>query len=965
MMKLLICLILISNGMITMQQEPASDFEHEGCFSYSKDFMYNVDPGTGHKRLATAADARSDEAAKTSCFDVANTHHIKYFGIHNKTCLVQLSDKTRFDKNGEDYSCVNGVGGRTGVDIYRNLQYDPTSVEQPIKGNHEGKEYTILMYPALNFEHANILCEQEAEELAQLESLNEIEFSKTLFQNVADWRKKTFWVGASRDQGSRFYWGKTKVAPVYLTGTDQNWADNQPVAASGNNTNCVAISGLDNLKWIADDCGSFSNYPLCEQFYHHHDDGDPNVDEEIENKDNTGLGTIDCPLGQVANTDGNCIDEPGAASQDIQAGDAAVQSSQQDPSSQCSPGYRLSKYGGCIDIDECAGNPCGYGWCENAPGSYKCVCWRGVRWDATKKTCVDINECDDPTSCVGGSCENFMRTYACRCPRGYHLNHANTTCVDTDECANHEDICHINARCINLAGGYRCECMKQFIGDGITDCRLSALARSSFQVTCHPNLMKIKVEPWVIQVYGLLTLRDTKCEGVKKTIGNSEYWVFSIRHFLADCENMIQKNETHFIYSNVLTNKKSISNGGGVSSGNTLEARWSCAFKSKNLPTTLQSGHEIAGVGFVNFHYGQPNRNGVFEGPYRAPMRIPEGGDVVDGSPTVYPDLLDAAMGPSNYSLDGEVPDDFVPERAPVLEGVEIAGMPILPPVTLPNGTVVIPGKNYPLPKFISDLLPDIDRDEQPGIRVLDASSHDLNKLDGVGKYLIYMWPYTDETYLHIERKTIYKTRDVLHIRAFVSTTDTRISVIATNCWGTPLSNPSSLPSIQLISNGCAVPDVLQNSIEVFSNGESRAADFKTQIFKFKGHNTTFIHCRVDLCDLSKHDCRPRCSETLNRRKRRSVDMEVEKTLFELSNNSLGHERITIGPFYINYHEDETGAEEQQNSPLIIVIPIVASVALIVIVGIIVLGCVRCRAMKQERAPKRRVAKVHEENLLA
>ena len=42
------------------------------------------------------------------------------------------------------------------------------------------------------------------------------------------------------------------------------------------------------------------------------------------------------------------VTEPGAASQDIQAGDAAVQSSQQDPSSQCSPGYRLSKYGGCI-----------------------------------------------------------------------------------------------------------------------------------------------------------------------------------------------------------------------------------------------------------------------------------------------------------------------------------------------------------------------------------------------------------------------------------------------------------------------------------------------------------------------------------------------------------------------------------------------------------------------------------------
>lgn len=58
-----------------------------------------------------------------------------------------------------------------------------------------------------------------------------------------------------------------------------------------------------------------------------------------------------------------------------------------------------------IDKDECmmSNNICGYGTCENVPGSYRCVCAQGYKFDENTKKCV--GKCN----CVGGLFVMFVK----------------------------------------------------------------------------------------------------------------------------------------------------------------------------------------------------------------------------------------------------------------------------------------------------------------------------------------------------------------------------------------------------------------------------------------------------------------------------------------------------------------------------------------------------------------------------
>lgn len=60
--------------------------------------------------------------------------------------------------------------------------------------------------------------------------------------------------------------------------------------------------------------------------------------------------------------------------------------------------------------------------------------------------------------------------YECQCRNGYTLGGVRSGvsyCVDIDECASAGDnICDVNAECINVAGGYACVCRSGFTGNG-------------------------------------------------------------------------------------------------------------------------------------------------------------------------------------------------------------------------------------------------------------------------------------------------------------------------------------------------------------------------------------------------------------------------------------------------------------------------------------------------------------------
>lgn len=123
-----------------------------------------------------------------------------------------------------------------------------------------------------------------------------------------------------------------------------------------------------------------------------------------------------------------------------------------------------------IDVDECATIPdlCRNGRCINTLGSYRCICNKGYKHDASEKYCFDINECELPQKPCEHNCQNTDGSYICSCPVGFLLNADGMSCRDLDECETGQHVCqHI---CLNTQGSYSCSCPKGYkqIGD---DCQ--------------------------------------------------------------------------------------------------------------------------------------------------------------------------------------------------------------------------------------------------------------------------------------------------------------------------------------------------------------------------------------------------------------------------------------------------------------------------------------------------------------
>ncbi|KAF8561358.1 hypothetical protein P879_00953, partial [Paragonimus westermani] len=129
----------------------------------------------------------------------------------------------------------------------------------------------------------------------------------------------------------------------------------------------------------------------------------------------------------------------------------------------CHTGYRLSADGHtCVDVDECANpstSPCQADQrCVNMPGGFECrrACALGLRESATGEGCEDIDECNaSPNLCEGHVCVNTYGGYHCKCRHGYI--ETDQGCADIDECAEGTaNQCRENERCINLPGTYKC-----------------------------------------------------------------------------------------------------------------------------------------------------------------------------------------------------------------------------------------------------------------------------------------------------------------------------------------------------------------------------------------------------------------------------------------------------------------------------------------------------------------------------
>ncbi|XP_052802802.1 fibropellin-3-like [Mya arenaria] len=114
----------------------------------------------------------------------------------------------------------------------------------------------------------------------------------------------------------------------------------------------------------------------------------------------------------------------------------------------------------CVDIKECASNPCqNEGTCNEMVNIYTCTCPPGTTGD----NCIDIPECASNPCKNGGTCEEHVNYYTCNCPLGT----TGHDCVDIPECLSNP--CLNGGTCVDYVGGYTCQCPPGTTGIHCTD----------------------------------------------------------------------------------------------------------------------------------------------------------------------------------------------------------------------------------------------------------------------------------------------------------------------------------------------------------------------------------------------------------------------------------------------------------------------------------------------------------------
>jgi hypothetical protein len=113
------------------------------------------------------------------------------------------------------------------------------------------------------------------------------------------------------------------------------------------------------------------------------------------------------------------------------------------------------------------------GFCAGVNIEQNCFCDEDcLDWGDCCPDYEDLcTSCDEEACAIEGQvCVNRLDgTYGCGCPEWY-VGYAGT-CVDIDECFEGADNCTEDATCVNVEGGYYCDCDPGFESDGAGGCQ--------------------------------------------------------------------------------------------------------------------------------------------------------------------------------------------------------------------------------------------------------------------------------------------------------------------------------------------------------------------------------------------------------------------------------------------------------------------------------------------------------------
>lgn len=147
--------------------------------------------------------------------------------------------------------------------------------------------------------------------------------------------------------------------------------------------------------------------------------------------------------------------------------------------------------------------------------------------------------------------------------------------------------------------------------------------------------------------------------------------------------------------------------------------------------------------------------------------------------------------------------------------------------------------------------------------------------VSGHGEFSAVMQLYEDETY-ESAYTTVpeIKEEEMLNVGiSLIESQDPTIRVTTLQCWATPEQDPHGELQHYLIQEGCAVDGVLDGTLAILENGQSKMAKWQGAVFQFVGYDEVWLHCDIKVC-FNDQDCLPSCG-SLGRRKRRDIIEDI------------------------------------------------------------------------------------------
>lgn len=173
--------------------------------------------------------------------------------------------------------------------------------------------------------------------------------------------------------------------------------------------------------------------------------------------------------------------------------------------------------------------------------------------------------------------------------------------------------------------------------------------------------------------------------------------------------------------------------------------------------------------------------------------------------------------------------------------------------------------------------------------------------------------------------------RHRLYFEVRVETKDSRLSILALDCYATPSQDRNSEPRYNLIANGCPVDETVSNH----PPPDPQSERWSTEAFQFVNRPTpfVFIHCKVKVCNAT--DPTSRCAQGCQAsRKRRQVKPlpETPDDVYPLAQGPFALHREKRESEDISLKSDMSMRVKRRD----IQMPIVAALA--VVIGVCLVG---------------------------